>query len=117
MKAIEFLKARHRMCSEKKGCMGCPIFESEVREKKSCLRFEELNPEVFVEIVEKWAKENPEPKKKTYLHDFKEKFPGASLGSDGYPAVLWCQMYSENCILDSHCTRVTCNKIWDREMP
>ena len=68
MTAVEYLKARKRMAD--KGAVA------------PCAIREESFPEEAVSIVHKWAEENPV---KTFLSDFLEKHPNASMDKKGFP--------------------------------
>ena len=75
MKAVEYLKAKGRMtdnCKDIYMCRKCKLGESINGEELSCINLEAWHPEQAVEIVEKWAKENPV---KTCKDVLLEKFP------------------------------------------
>lgn len=62
MNAVDYLKARERMCSHfrySKKCADCPLFCPYY----GCASFEAIDPEDAVPIVEKWAKKNPEERR------------------------------------------------------
>ena len=80
MTAKQFLKEYGRMCINHRSCISCPIKEQLTTE--SCRQWICQNPESAINLVYKWAEENPE---KTILHDFLEKYPNAELNSKGKP--------------------------------
>lgn len=57
MKAVDYLKTMKRMCEVYSYCVGCPLANND--EGLACVDYESDCPEEIVEIVEKWAKENP----------------------------------------------------------
>ena len=73
MDAVEFLKARSRMCNDNV-CEGdCPLFYC-------CNDRIDDNMVELVSIVEQWAKEHPI---KTRQSEFLKMFPNASVGYNG----------------------------------
>ena len=76
MDAVEFLKARKRMC-ETNDCNegGCPLFQYNCNNDGT----DEENVQT-VAIVEQWAKEHPV---KTRQSEFLKMFPNAQKSSDG----------------------------------
>lgn len=70
MDAVEFIKARNRMCRNHNGCFGCPL------EGKECDNLCDVDADTIVPIVEQWAKEHPI---KTRQSVFLEMFPNAAL--------------------------------------
>ena len=52
MSAVEYLKARNKMCAANDGtdCLHCPLVECRIGEKH--------NPRVAVEIVKRWKEEH-----------------------------------------------------------
>ncbi len=108
MKAVDYLKAKARMTNNCKiDCDECPIDFDNNGVKKNCVKFESEHTEQAVEIISKWAKENPV---KTYLNVLLEKLPNAKLNKKGLP--LFCPKYvfpiENKCIND-------CVKCWHRE--
>lgn len=79
MDAVKFLEELHRMCTTIPGCEVCALQDRLTH----CPAFMPDAKEA-VSIVEKWSAEHPV---KTRLMDFLEKFPNASLSSEGLP--LW----------------------------
>ena len=85
MDAVEFLKARSRMCNDNV-CEGdCPLFYC-------CNDRIDDNMVELVSIVEQWAKEHPV---KTRQSEFLKRYPEAEIGDDGYPSVAPCQLYKD----------------------
>ena len=85
MDAIEFLKARSRMCNDNV-CEGdCPLFYC-------CNDRIDDNMVKLVSIVEQWAKEHPA---KTRQSEFLKQCPDAEIGDDGLPSVAPCQLYKD----------------------
>ena len=77
MDAVEFLKARSRMCNDNV-CEGdCPLFYC-------CNDRINDNMVKLVSIVEQWAKEHPV---KTRMSEFLKMFPNARIESDGMPSI------------------------------
>ncbi len=82
MDAVEFLKARSRMCNDNV-CEGdCPLFHC-------CNDRIDDNMVKLVSIVEQWAKEHSV---KTRQSEFLKKWPDTEIGSDGLPSVAPCQL-------------------------
>ena len=82
MDAVEFLKARSRMCNDNV-CEGrCPLFYC-------CNNRIDDNMVELVSIVEQWAKAHPE---KTRQSEFLKQCPYAKISDDGLPAVSPCQL-------------------------
>ena len=77
MDAVEFLKARSRMCNDNV-CEGdCPLFYC-------CNDRIDDNMVELVSIVEQWAKAHPV---KTRQSEFLKMFPNARIESDGMPSI------------------------------
>jgi len=78
MTAREFWAVKNRMCGiHYVNCNACPLGTENNNMFKPCTILEKENPEVAISIVEQWAKEHPERRRKTYAEDFFEKFPKA----------------------------------------
>ena len=85
MDAVEFLKARSRMCNDNV-CEGdCPLFYC-------CNDRIDDNMVELVSIVEQWAKAHPV---KTRQDEFFKQWPDAEIGDDGLPSVAPCQLYKD----------------------
>ena len=82
MDAVEFLKARSRMCNDNV-CEGdCPLFYC-------CNDRIDDNMVELVSIVEQWAKEHPA---KTRQSEFLKQWPDAEISDDGLPSIAPCQL-------------------------
>jgi hypothetical protein len=106
MNAVEYLKAKARFCTGI--CNICPLNSNNNEEKLYCDDLEIERPEIAVEIVEKWAKENPV---KTYKDVFLEKFPNATMGEDGCPTCCPTSLFN----IEQECPKIPCVKCWNRE--
>ena len=96
---VKILRDYSRMCEFMEGCYDCKFYTNNNGEHLPCEDFMKKHPEKAVEIIEKWAKEHPE---KTYLDDFREKFPKAEF-SNGYPFLCVKRLHGierlpENCV-------------------
>ena len=113
MDAVEFLKARSRMCNDNV-CEGdCPLFYC-------CNDRIDDNMVKLVSIVEQWAKEHPV---KTRQSEFLKQWPDAEIGDDGYPSVAPCQLYKdmeekdENRVCCKNCGCAECRRdFWLKEI-
>ena len=77
MDALEFLKARRRMCLSHDTCIGCPL------EGTHCVLSYVMDDEDYERIitaVEQWSKTNP---RKTRQSVFLEQYPGARVRTEG----------------------------------
>ena len=82
MDAVEFLKARSRMCNDNV-CEGdCPLFYC-------CNDRIDDNMVKLVSIVEQWAKAHPA---KTRQSEFLKQCPDAEISDDGLPSIAPCQL-------------------------
>lgn len=99
MDAVKYLETRTRMTAmDKNGmcqidCYDCPLGAKNNGANISCLAFEAAHPEKAVEIVEKWAKENPG---KTRRSEFLKMFPNAA------------PLYIDPCHIDTNMTDNKC---------
>lgn len=79
MDAVEFLKAKNRMCREygklPRGCFECPIGNDSGRCQAGVLENQKVTEEILVQIVERWSAEHP---KKTRQSEFLKMFPIAN---------------------------------------
>ena len=101
MDAIKYFKAKGRMTGNCNIlCRDCPL--------DNCIELEADYPEQAVEIVEKWAKENPV---KTYLSVLLEKFPNTSLRDGGFPKFCPCAVFN----IEQRCPGTSCKDCWNRE--
>ena len=110
MNAIDFLKTKTRICEME--CTKCPLSSHHNSKRIPCGGFQRDFPEETVEIVEKWAKENPV---KTYLSVLLEKLPNAKLNEKGLPTCICPNMIFE---VENGCRKgqfMTCLECWNRE--
>lgn len=113
MTALEYLKLKSRMtCKNSAVCFAdCPLSIKNNNFNTTCCTLECKYPEKAIKIVESWGKGHPF---KTFLMDFKEKYPNAPLDDDEVPCVCPHDLgYTdkadkENCDWD-------CKKCWNRE--
>ena len=106
MNAVDYLKAKGRMTGNCHIlCRDCPL--------DNCSKLEIDYPEQAVEIVEKWAKENPV---KTYLSVLLEKLPNMPLNKEGIPkfcpTAIWGDTY---CVRTFNGDISICVECWNRE--
>lgn len=71
MDAVEFIKARNRMCDNYACCTDCPLGGEE-----NCNSIPNVDADTIVPIVEQWAKEHPV---KTRQSVFLEQWPEARI--------------------------------------
>lgn len=95
MDAVEFLKAKNRMCREygelPEDCFACPIGNDSGGCQAGVLENQKVTEEILVQIVEKWAKEHP---KKTRQSEFLKMFPRVRTSDDGV-------IYMDPCDVDT----------------
>ena len=115
MNFVDYMKHKARMVKmDDRGectitCESCPLSGLNNEKEMYCLNFEHLYPELAVEIVDKWAKENPV---ETYLSDFLKHYPDAKLNEDGSPRCCLCDLDRN---LDEECASYTsCLECWSR---
>lgn len=70
MDAVEFLKAKVRMCANMDSCTSCGLYKEHTDCDTRCF----AHPDEAVAAVEKWAKEHPV---KTRQSEFLKMFPNA----------------------------------------
>ena len=93
MDAIKFTNEAKRMCkSFGDDCTGCPAFDNSLTLCKLCI-YCECSEEEKVSIVEKWSKEHPA---KTRQSAFLERYPNASIDSQGVLYVCPAVVYGDN---------------------
>ena len=85
MDAVEYLKAKARMCDSMKECGDCPLDKINNTDNINC--FDKHYEEEAVAIVEKWSAEHP---KKTRQSEFLKMFPNASLDDNGIIEINPC---------------------------
>ena len=103
MDAVEFLRARRKLCDDNVCGESCPLFYC-------CDEDIEDNRIRQVLVVEQWAKEHPV---KTRQDEFFKQWPDAEIGYDGLPTVAPCQLNIEllQCESQKDCEeRGVCNK-------
>lgn len=89
MDAVEFFKAKDRMCKIYWGnCKICDLSSDNNAMNMGCSSFVEHYPEKAVAIVEKWAKEHPA---KTRQSEFLKMFPDAPI-FDGVLEIEPCKL-------------------------
>ena len=92
MDALEFFKARKRMC-EATNCNGCKLYHAQVG---CCItpQYEKIEAcEEAIAIVGQWAKEHPA---KTRQSEFLKLFPGADVDkTDGCLILNPCTVYEK----------------------
>ena len=110
MKKAKILKDYARMCSSKTcACTECSFASMKNKYGVECMEFMEKHPEEAVEIIEAWAKENPEH---TYLTDFLEKYPNARFDKNESPSACPYNLgYIKEC--PEH---ISCEECWNTPM-
>lgn len=89
MDAVEFFKAKDRMCKMYWGnCKICDLSSDNNAMNMGCSSFVERYPEKAVVIVEKWAKGHP---RKTRQSEFLKMFPDAPI-FDGVLEIEPCKL-------------------------
>ena len=109
MKAVDYLKEKVRMCKSYE-CPECPLSMRKNNYKIDCVNFIKSYPEEAVELVEKWAKENPVT---TYLLVLLEKLPNTKLYEGGYPKFCPHIVFNTNEKCPS--SNMSCKDCWNRE--
>lgn len=82
-----YLTERYRMTQKGKLCEVCYGTECPLCAKNNgvgiaCVELESSYPEKAISIVQRWSDEHPQ---RTYLSEFLEHYPNASLHDDGTP--------------------------------
>ena len=103
MDALEFFKARKRMCEATK-CVSCKLYHVQggcciAPEKEKIDAFEEA-----IAIVEQWAAEHPV---KTRQSEFLKHYPGARITIDGFLHACPMDVSSDTGI---NCSAQTCTE-------
>lgn len=102
---VEVIKAKHRMCMSFFDCADCLL---------GCYDCATPTGDEIAEVektILEWAAEHPEPKKKTMLDVFHEKFPHARFNSFSHPAVCASDIF------DFACNSADCFDCWNRPAP
>ena len=114
MEALEFFKARKRMCEATK-CSSCKLYH--VQGGGCCVApdHETIEDcEEAISIVGQWAKEHPA---KTRQSEFLKHYPGARITIDGYLHTCPMNVFSDTGI---NCNARTCSecrkKFWLAEV-
>lgn len=109
MNAVEFLKAKNRMCREygelPEDCFACPIGNDSGGCQAGVLENQKVTEEILVQIVEKWAKEHPI---KTRQSEFLKMFPNARLEC-GIVCIDPCEV-DMSIGNDTRCKNTTCGE-------
>ena len=103
MDAVEFLKAKYRLCSSYPCGDNCPLIDS-------CDDESDGGYVRQVRTVEQWAKEHPV---KTRQSEFLKQWPDAEIGDDGHPSVDPCQLHKEMAnveVHDGYCNKYGCDE-------
>ena len=108
MKAVDYLKEKARMTNNCDTCRNCPL--DNVENMMTCIVLESKYPEKAVEIVEKWAKENPA---KTYLSVLLEKLPNAKVLEGSFARFCPNTVFNTNEKCPS--ANTSCKDCWNRE--
>lgn len=101
----KIVKDYGRFCKGQDSCKTCPLASA-----WRCKSVRNINEEY--PIIESWIAEHPV---KTYLIDFREKFPN---GNEDFPLIVRCcvaSFYGEGA-RPEHCEGFDCKKCWNREM-
>ena len=105
----KFQKDYKRFCKSYHDCTGCPL--NELNELASgCYNIDNLTE--IIPVVQKWTEEHPA---KTYLMDFKEKFPNSRV-DDIAKSLCLKGYYGESAGLHPRDCKVNCTDCWNREM-
>lgn len=84
MDAVKYVKTQFRLCRSKDSCSECPLQD---KENCCCITDTIEYVEKAVQIVEEWAKDNPE---KTRQSEFLKIFQDAKIGKDGVLTIYPC---------------------------
>lgn len=115
MDAVEFLKAKNRMCREygelPEDCFACPIGNDSGGCRAGVFENQEVAEEELVAIVEKWAEEHPI---KTRQSEFLKMYPNAT------PFHIDPCNVDADMAIDSKCRRKSCiecrEEYWSEEV-
>ncbi len=92
-------------CENRKG-----VFEG------SCEALIVYHPDLAMKMMDEWQAERKKPKSKTYLEDFRERLPNATIRSDGRPACCRDVMYKKRDW--ARCPKTcSCSACWNEVMP
>lgn len=100
------IKDYARMCKSTRVCSECPL----INYWENCCTDALIDhAEEAESIIDKWVAEHPV---KTYLMDFKEKFPNARFGANGVPHACVSHIYGVSCVLCCN----NCADCWNQPM-
>lgn len=104
-----------RMCNHfNNDCAICPIGISKNKSNNYCSNFKVLYPDEFEQMVMNWVKNNPE---KTFLTDFKEKYPNAPLNEEGTPDICPDNLgYCEEIHVEFCNKQKNCVECWNKPL-
>lgn len=108
MDAIKFLKEKNRMtkkCSIH--CADCPLCSEKNTTGLACGDLQRENPEITVDIVEKWAEEHPQETRPT---EFLKHYPNAPMVENGTPKMCVNQLGFKRV---GNCTARNCIRCWN----
>ena len=94
-------------------CKECAFYEEPAWCEAAVMLFD---PAAGMERIQA-QNHKDKPKGKTYLEDFREKFPNCVLCSDGTPALCRCEAYGGNCERKDDPTTKKCVHCWNEVMP
>lgn len=102
----KFQKDVERFCKSHHNCTGCSLNELTY----GCCSIDHLTE--IIPVVQKWEEEHSD---KTYLSDFKEKFPNMDISSSFYTHYCVERFYGFDKKPES-CIRTDCEDCWNRVM-
>ena len=94
-------------------CKECAFYEEPAWCEAAVMLFD---PAAGMERIQA-QNHKDKPKGKTYLEDFREKFPNCVLCSDGTPALCRCEAYGGNCAVSDYPEDEECVHCWNEVMP
>lgn len=93
MDAVEFLKAKNRICKSRDKysdyCWSCPIGNGSGGCQAGAFGNQRVTETELVQIVENWSKEHPI---KTRQSEFLKLFPDAKLDNNGIVLIMPCHI-------------------------
>lgn len=111
MDAKEFIRTHKRICKKHgDACKNCPLLDKGCYSTSTSIILPEELDESVVDLVEKWAKENPV---KTRQSKILEQFPNARLTEYGAISVCPRVLFGNNVISDSSCRSISCKSCED----
>ena len=94
-------------------CKECAFYEEPAWCEAAVMLFD---PAAGMERIQA-QNHKDKPKGKTYLEDFREKFPNCVLCSDGTPTLCRCEAYGGNCEVSDYPEEEECVHCWNEVMP